>query len=157
MAADTLDKMKNSNVSIDVYHINSAMRACWGWGDKRHKAAKYFFDLLPQFQLSPTVVSFTSLIGAYNTASLQQILSAYEEMKSSQIEPDAVFAETYIFSVLKADRMARERFNLNNNLREQPLERLQAARDALDDFKNARLRLQNFCTNVDRQLKCMGI
>ena len=97
MAADTLDKMNSSNASINVYHINSAMRACWGWGDKRHKAAKYFFDLLPQFQLSPTIVSFTSLIGAYKTASLRRIVSAYDEMKDLKIPPDAVFAETHIF------------------------------------------------------------
>lgn len=59
-AAAVLDQMNlSSNVSINVFHINSAMRACWGWGNKEHKAAKYFFDLLEQFQLSPTIVSFT--------------------------------------------------------------------------------------------------
>lgn len=31
-AAETLDIMKASNVSIEVYHINSAMKACWGEG-----------------------------------------------------------------------------------------------------------------------------
>ena len=155
MAADTLDRMNSTNVSIKVHHINSAMRACWGWGEKRHKAAKYLFDLLPRFQLSPTVVSFTSLIGAYNAASLQPILSAYNEMKSLLIEPDAVFAETYIFSVLKADHIDRGRFK--THLREQPIERLEAARDALEDFKKAGLRLPEACIAVDRELTRLGI
>lgn len=35
-AAAVLDQMNSSNVSIDVYHINSAIRACWGWGNKQH-------------------------------------------------------------------------------------------------------------------------
>ena len=156
MAADTLDKMNNSNVFvINVYHINSAMRACWGYGNKQHTAARYFFDLLPKLQLTPTVVSFTSLIGAYKTASLQQILTAYDEMKSLGIKPDRVFAETYIFSVLSTSKQADER--VEDKLHEIPRERLQAARDALTDFKREGLRLQRSCLGVDKALTRMGL
>ena len=155
LAAETLDQMNDSNVSIEVHHINSAMRACWGWGGKQHKAAKYFFDLLPKFGLHPTVISFTSLIGAYKTASLQDILSAYEEMKSFQIEPDGTFAETYIFSLLHSDHLGHMRFE--KNLRGQSVDRLQAARDALSDFKQAGLRLPRVCAGVDSELARMGL
>ena len=92
--AATLDEMNSSNLSIEVHHIHSAMSACWGWGDRQHKAAKYFFDLLPKFWQTPTVISFTSLLRAYCTASLQEVLSACENMKPLQIAPDTVFAET---------------------------------------------------------------
>ena len=40
MAAETLDKLNSTNVSVQVHHVNSAMRACWGWNDRQHKAAK---------------------------------------------------------------------------------------------------------------------
>lgn len=131
------------------------MRACWGWNDRQHKAAKYLFDLLPKFELSPTVVSFTCLIGAYQTASLSQILPAYNEMKAFQVEPDSVFAETYIFSVLQVDRTERGRFQ--KNLQEKSIDRLRAARDALTEFKVAGLRLSRACTRVDRELTRLGL
>lgn len=151
-AAAVLDQMNSSNVSIDVYHINSAIRACWGWGNKQHRAAKYLFDLLVRFQLSPTVISFTSLIGAYETASLQEILSAYDEMKALQIQADAAFAETYIFSVLRKGNST-----IKMALRETSVERLRAARDALIDFKRAGFKMHRSCTSVDAELKRMGI
>lgn len=151
-AAAVLDQMNSSNVSIDVYHINSAIRACWGWGNKQHRAAKYLFDLVERFQLSPTVVTFTSLIGAYETASLQEILSAYDEMKALQIQADAPFAETYIFSVLQKGNATVEMA-----LRETSVERLRAARDALIDFKRAGFKLHRSCRSADAQLTRMGI
>ena len=154
-AADTLDKMNSSNLSIDVYHINSAMRACWGWGDQQHKVATYFFDLLPRFKLSPTVVSFTSLIGAYKTASLQAVVTAYEEMKSLQIAPDRTFVETYIFSLVPDRQPKRKHFV--EDLHAQPIERLQATRDALSDFKQAGLPLPMVCKRVDEELARMGL
>ena len=155
MAAETLDTMNNSNVSINVYHINSAMRACWGWGDKQHKAAKYFFDLLSNFTLSPTIVSFTSLIGAFKTASLWRIVSAYDEMKDLKIPPDAVFAETYIFSLLQTGKRAHMR--VEENLHEASIDRLRAAREALNDFKSAGVKMHKVCTDLDKALTRMGI
>ena len=152
-AATVLDQMNSSNVSIDVYHINSAIRGCWGWGNKQHRAAKYFFNLLERFQLSPTVISFTSLIGAYTTASLQEVLSAYNEMKALQIQADSVFAETYVFSVLQWSKGDA----VEVALRERSVERLRAARDALIDFKVAGLKLHGACRSVDAQLTRMGI
>ena len=156
MAAETLDKMKDCNVSVQTHHVNSAMRACWGWNDRPHKAAKYLFDLLPKFELSPTVVSFTALIGTYNTASLHKILSAYDEMKALHIKPDTVFAETYIFSLLQADKKVHLRASGTELLRDNSIDRLQAARDALTEFKEAGLHLSRVCAKVDRALKSTG-
>eukprot|EP00438_Fugacium_kawagutii_P022818 Skav208210 [mRNA] locus=scaffold2026:337052:338056:+ [translate_table: standard] len=150
-AAGTLDAMNASNISIEVHHINSAMRACWGWGDDQHQAAKYFFDLLPKFDLSPTVVSFTSLIGAYKTASLKQILKAYDQMKSLQIKPDAVFAETYTFCLLQSEMG----LPIEENVKRVSAERRQAAREALADFKRAGLRLHKVSRDADKELARM--
>lgn len=153
MAAETLDEMNRSNLSIQVHHINSAIRACWGWGKSQHKAAKYLFDLLPKFRLTPTIVSFTSLIGAYHTASLQDVLLAYNEMKSLEIEPNSVFAETYMYSLLQA----RKGIRVEEQLHDTSAERLQAARDALAEFKGSGLRLSRVCTDVYKELFSMGI
>ena len=152
-AAETLDKMASSNVSINKLHINSAIRACWGWGHRQHKAAKYFFDLLEHFQIRPNVVLFTSLVGAYGESSLRELLSVYQQMKALGVEPDPVFAEIYLFSVLKKNRAE----NVRRTLQQNPVERLQAARDALNDFKKAGVRLGRACAKVDRELAVMNI
>eukprot|EP00438_Fugacium_kawagutii_P014210 Skav201450 [mRNA] locus=scaffold6:237257:238339:+ [translate_table: standard] len=150
-ARDTLDTMNANNVPINVVHINSAIRACWG-REGGHKAAKYFFDLLPTFNLSPTVVSFTSLIGTYSSLSLQEILSAYNAMKGLKIVPNRVFAETLLFTLLQWGKNQR----LEEQLRKQSAERLQAARKALDEFKRAGVPLSGACRKVDSELTRMG-
>ena len=154
-AAQTLDEMASSNVSINELHINSAIRACWGWGQRQHKAAKYFFDLLEEFQIRPNVVLFTSLVGAYRESGLQELLSVYKQMKAFGVEPDPVFAETYLFSVLKGNKA--ENVRVERTLQQKPLERLKAARDALNDFKKAGVRLKRVCAAVDRELGVMNI
>lgn len=154
-AAQTLDEMASGNVSINELHINSAIRACWGWGQRQHKAAKYFFDLLEEFQIRPNVVLFTSLVGAYRESGLQELLSVYKQMKAFGVEPDPVFAETYLFSVLKGNKA--ENVRIERTLQQKPLERLKAARDALNDFKKAGVRLKRVCAAVDRELAAMNI
>eukprot|EP00438_Fugacium_kawagutii_P014215 Skav201455 [mRNA] locus=scaffold6:293603:294559:+ [translate_table: standard] len=152
-AAETLDIMEASNVSISVFHITSAMRACWGWGDKQHKAAKYFFDLMPKLDLTLDVASFTFLIGAYSSASLQEGLFAYNAMKDLGIVPDQPFAETYIFALLQKSKDK----SLLQQLRKQSTERLQAVRNALDDFKRAGVPLFGACKLADRELTNLGL
>eukprot|EP00438_Fugacium_kawagutii_P017555 Skav228543 [mRNA] locus=scaffold1887:381124:382140:+ [translate_table: standard] len=147
-AAATLDIMVTSTISINVYHITSAMRACWGWGNKQHKAARYFFSLLSKLKLSPNIVSFTCLIGAYHTASLQEVLGAYREMATLEIEPNAVFAETYLFTLFQV----RKGMRVEDQLRGKSAERLQAAREALAAFKAAGVPLTRVCTDVYDEL-----
>lgn len=149
-ARETLDMMDANNVQINVMHINSAIRACWGRDG--HKAAKYYFDLLPRFNLSPTVVSFTSLIGTYSSLSLEEILLAYNDMKNLKIVPNRVFAETLLFTLLQWGKNQR----LEDQLRKQSAERLQAARNSLDEFKRARLPLSSACRKVDSELIRIG-
>eukprot|EP00438_Fugacium_kawagutii_P014211 Skav201451 [mRNA] locus=scaffold6:239839:240849:+ [translate_table: standard] len=152
VAAETLDLMNASNLSIDVNYINSAMRACWGWGDKQHKAAKYFFDLISKFKLTPNVVSFTSLLGTYFSVSLREVLSSYKEMKKLGIEPDTPFVETYIFTLLQKSKDKR----LEEQVRKQSTERLRAVRDALDEFKRAGVPLSGACKKAERELTRKG-
>ena len=157
-AAGILELMNNSGIAIDVNHVNSAMRACWGWNNKMHRAGKYLFDLLPELGLQPTIISFTSLIGALRTGQLQDILSAYKDMKTQGIEPDQVFAETYLVSVLQLEKsqqvlQARTPQQLQELLRERPVERLKAARQAIADFRKGKMKLSGLCFNIGEALK----
>ena len=64
------------------------------------KAAEYLFRLLPRFGLEPNIVLFTCLVKAYHTASLDELIFVYSEMKDIPVAPNHVFAETYIVSLL---------------------------------------------------------
>eukprot|EP00438_Fugacium_kawagutii_P014213 Skav201453 [mRNA] locus=scaffold6:280360:281364:+ [translate_table: standard] len=150
-AAEALHIMNASNVSINVYHITSAIRACWAEGDQKHRYAKYFFDLMPEFNITPNVVTFASLLGTYSSLSLQEVLSAYKEMQDLDIEPNRIFAETYVFTLLQT-RGKR----IKEQLARQSTERLQAARNALDEFKGAGVPLSGACEEADRELTRMG-
>eukprot|EP00438_Fugacium_kawagutii_P029478 Skav216933 [mRNA] locus=scaffold546:47239:48249:- [translate_table: standard] len=87
-----------------------------------------------------------------NNVSIEEILLAYEEMKALKIEPDRVFAETYLFSLLQSRKGRR----VEDQLHEISAERLQAARDALSEFRAAGVPLTRACTNIYRKLTSMG-
>lgn len=129
-AAAVLDEMENASLLVNVAHVSSAIRACSGWGKNGHKAAEYLFRLLPRLGLEPNIVLFTCLVRAYHTASLDELILVYREMKDLQVAPNHVFAETYIVSLLQTDAkigIPRDLDDLCDVLRDKPIERLQAA------------------------------
>jgi len=160
-AAEILDLMNDTKgVAIQVHHVNSAMKACWGWKKRMHKVAQYLFDLLPKFGLKPTLISYTNLIGALETGKLQDVVAAYRDMKGQQISPDTIFAETYLASVMQT-RMKKGVFWTPEEIRAAMLEkerlevveRSQAAREALADFEKAGVRLTRLSVKVQQALE----
>ena len=109
--------------------------------------------------MAPTDVTFGTLAGAFRNSPLDDVLWTYQEMKIRQMTPDRVFAETFLLSVLSGDRLKRctdsEAF-AKANLRDKPRERLQAAREALDDFKSQRVELSGMCRAVEKALSHLG-
>lgn len=155
-AKAVLENMENSSVGIDVAHMTSAIRASHGWEKDAHKAAKDFFGMLPRLRLKADIVLFTSLVRAYHTASLNDLLLVYREMKDLKIVPNSVFAETYIVSLLQTDAkigLPRELQALCNILRDKPIERLQAAQKALSEFKEDKVKLSGLSKNIERALR----
>jgi pentatricopeptide repeat protein len=153
-AEKVLDLMEKKGIPINVLHMSSAIRACWGWGKNRHKAAKYFFDLCPQVSVTPNLIVFTCLIGAYKTAPLEDLTSAYHAMRVLKIAPDTPFTETYLISVLQGDKTIKwDNPEITaNSLRNKPIERLQAARRALADFQRDGVQLTKMSRIVKEAL-----
>ena len=60
-AAAMLDLLNTSKLEIDSIVITSAIRSCWGWGAKQHRAAKYFWDSFPAFALLRGPLSLSPL------------------------------------------------------------------------------------------------
>lgn len=153
-AAEVLDLLQRKDIPIRLQHIASAIRACWGRGKNRHKAAKYFFDLCPQVSVTPNLIVFTCLIGAYKTAPLEDLTSAYHAMRVLKIAPDTPFTETYLISVLQGDKTIKwDNPEITvNSLRNKPIERLQAARRALADFQRDGVQLTKMSRIVKEAL-----
>ena len=154
-----LDLLNNTAwLRVNVQHVSSAIRSCWGWGKTEYRAAKYFYKLLPDFEILPNIIVFTALIGAYKAAPLNEIISAYQEMKDLQILPHIVFAETYITSVLQMKKSFgwMDQTTLEKVLAHTPSERLMAAQDALTDFQNGGVKVTKLCRDVKLTLHRLG-
>lgn len=155
-SAEVMDRMIESNVSLNVVHVTCAIRSCWGRGKAQHRAAKYFFDLMPELGIQPNVITFSSLMRTYTTASLKDILAAYEEMKRLRVEPNNVFAETYLIAVFQGIQVPRSPGQIAEVLRDMEVDRLRAARDALKDFEEARVRLGFMSIKISKALKLLS-
>lgn len=148
-----LDLLSTNKLKVDVIAITSAIRSCWGWGKNRHRAAKYFFDLLPSFSLKPNIVTFTSLVGSYQEAPLEDLISARAEMKGLNIEADRVFAETYVTIMLQQKfKHLRDVGAIVDAIRDKDVKRLHAARMALAEFESEGVELTALCQNLKNAL-----
>lgn len=138
--------------------INSAIRSCWGSRKLSDKAARYFFDLHGQFGVAPTDVTFGTLARTFRNSPLEDVLWTYQEMKTRQITPNRVFAETFLLSVVGGwlKRSKNDEVFARENLLNKPRERLQAAREALNDFESQRVELSRLCRQVKSGLTIVG-
>ena len=66
-----LDEMNKSGVDIQIFHITSAIRACWAAKGQRWRAAEFLFQMAAGLGLQPTLPTFACLAGAYRSAPLQ--------------------------------------------------------------------------------------
>ena len=149
-ALDVLDLLNNTGVPIDIVHISSALRACKGAEGERHKAAMKLYELAKGLQLQPNIVTFTSLIGCLADAPLTFILSSYNAMKGFGIQPNKVFAETFLTTVLgRIPRQGGAQSILTDILPHQPPERVAAVREALADFKKADVKLTRLSSSIE--------
>eukprot|EP00438_Fugacium_kawagutii_P017124 Skav204440 [mRNA] locus=scaffold1093:250248:251300:+ [translate_table: standard] len=154
-SAKVLDLMIENNVSVGVIHLSSAIRCCCSQGRKQHQLAKYFFDLFPRFGICPNIVTFSSLMQAYISAPLKQILAAYEEMKRLSIKPNKVFAEVYLVAVFQGLHMSGNADRIAGTLRKLAPERLKAGKDALQDFEEGGVELTRLCRKIEQALNLL--
>ena len=153
-AAAMLDLLNTSNIEITIIPITMAIRSCWGIGKTRHRAAKYFWKLFHEFGLAPDIVAFTALVGSYKGAPLEDVLSAKAEMESLGIDPNRVFAETYLAAVIQVDLTHLRAIGaIQEALQNVPSDRLHAARRGIADFEAAGVELSLLCKKLKTALE----
>lgn len=148
-------------IPIDTGLVTSAIRACWNSSRYSDKAARYFYNLFGELGLTPTIVSFTTLAGALQSAPLEDVLWIHQEMKARQIVPDRVFAETFLLSVLGGERLGQQAGRDPKRMAQEylpykPPERLEAARNALNDFESQGVELTALCRKIGKALSMVG-
>ena len=89
-----LDGMNKSGVDMQIFHVTSAIRACWAAKGQRWRAAEFLFQMAAGLGLQPTLPTFACLAGAYRSAPLQKVVEVYEMMQESGLTPNEVFAES---------------------------------------------------------------
>eukprot|EP00438_Fugacium_kawagutii_P033677 Skav230546 [mRNA] locus=scaffold1365:146599:147561:+ [translate_table: standard] len=155
-AAAMLDLLQTNKLEINKLRITSALRSCWGWGPKQHKAAKYLWKLFAKLNVKPDVAAFTTLMGAYSTAPLQDVLAAKAEMDSLEIEPNRVFGETFLTTVLQQDFKHLKQFDdLVRALTDKPPHRLQAARVTLENYEATGVEMTRLCKKIRAALQIL--
>ena len=104
-AAEGLDFMINHDLELDVPDFNSAINACAMADPPSPSAAMYVYEQLLKRDLQPSIITFTSLVRARGTARCSKIESLLSEMKTRGIEPDTVFAEAFVSTVFRGERL----------------------------------------------------
>ena len=153
-AATMLEYMATANLPLELPVWNSAINACKNADPPNSTAALSFFDELRGQTLSPNIVTFTNLVGAHKEAPLHEISELRAKMSSFGVNPNKVFAETYLGTVLKGRLQNVQTVkDVANRLLEIKDERLQEARVALTQFKAANIRLSKLCKLLDEYLR----
>ncbi|CAE7268322.1 unnamed protein product [Symbiodinium sp. CCMP2456] len=162
-AARVLDELRSYAVEMDTLHVTSAIRACRNAEGCNHNAATFLYRLLLDSGLEPDIVTFTCVVGAYANAPLRSLLEARDDMVLRGIQPNKLFAETYLTSVLAimkdevtlaGTRTARQ---FAEYLISRPPARLKEARAALAGFKSAGVKLSQLSLCIDEALQILAV
>ncbi|CAE7938681.1 PPR4 [Symbiodinium necroappetens] len=148
-AATVLDNMTKQKLQPNLAHFTSAVRACVSAEGVSHNAANFLLRKVEEQGLAPELIFFTALIKSYTHADLGNFTAAYQKMKDFGIEPDRVFAETYLGTLLQPNTKG---VSMLEALQGTDPSVLAAAREALQDFEAANVELSGLCRSVQRAL-----
>mmetsp|Transcript_9367 Transcript_9367/g.22473 ORF Transcript_9367/g.22473 Transcript_9367/m.22473 type:complete len:348 (+) Transcript_9367:214-1257(+) len=153
-AAHVLESLANKTLDIGVVQYNSAINACKNSAHKNsHAAAMFLFQDMIQRGLAPTIVTFTNLAGAYQTAPADRLRDLLALMEEWDVKPNHIFAETFLGALLQG-RLAQvwSVSDVASILDGFDANRLAAAREFLDDMELKGLRLSKLCKLAKRYL-----
>ena len=145
-AAGVIDFMAKNEIDIDVFVFNSAINACKNTRPPSHSAAMFLLNALLERGLQPSVVTFTNLVGAHQRAKLSKLESLLHQMDLYGIQPDNVFAETYLSTLTYGLLQNVYTFEAAKaKLADVPEERLKAAKAAMHRFVDEGVELTKLC------------
>ncbi|CAE7530084.1 unnamed protein product [Symbiodinium natans] len=158
-AAEVLDEMVQMNLSADVGHFTSALRACTAAEHKAYNAAMFLFNSMLNMSLTPDVQVFTALISTFAGRPVSDFQRIRHEMDELGVQPTWLFADAYLkalFSVPQKDRRLSlaELAELLSGL---STEHLQEAVLALSKFEAVEKEWSAFCQVSKLALRRHGL
>ncbi|CAK9062211.1 Pentatricopeptide repeat-containing protein At5g46100 [Durusdinium trenchii] len=158
-AGRVLDYMKGKGIEANVLHFSSAINACANAKDQsRAEAAQGFFDQMLAAGMKPNIVTYCSLLRAFQQEPRQRLLDLLVHMKDQHVKPDSVFAESFLFIFLRQPgKGAWTTVDvIASDLRKRPLADLQVAKEFIEELRDdarPRVRLTRSCEAIDVALR----
>eukprot|EP00930_Biecheleria_cincta_P080279 TRINITY_DN6844_c0_g1_i4.p1 TRINITY_DN6844_c0_g1~~TRINITY_DN6844_c0_g1_i4.p1 ORF type:complete len:340 (-),score=56.73 TRINITY_DN6844_c0_g1_i4:315-1334(-) len=158
-AVKILDMMYDENLEVGVSNFNSAIKACQNADKPSYVAAEFLFDKMTHAKLRPSIITFSTLMGAYSQAPLGKLQGARAQMATWGIQPDKVFLEKYVHSVFQNEKNTdlRSACKLAGFLTSINRDRLVDAATVIDEARANGVRLSEFVKHVSKLMKQMGI
>ena len=150
-AAEGLDYMIQSNLTVEVHHFNSAINACSNAYPPSKSAAMFLFKQLCNRDLKPTIVTYGTLVKAHRLAKLEELIRLRQQMRIRGIQTNCVFADNYVRSLLRARDIPYARPEVVALLAEVGEDRLREAREAIRDFNRMDC-MTPLCRRVEQAL-----
>eukprot|EP00930_Biecheleria_cincta_P080278 TRINITY_DN6844_c0_g1_i3.p1 TRINITY_DN6844_c0_g1~~TRINITY_DN6844_c0_g1_i3.p1 ORF type:complete len:340 (-),score=45.64 TRINITY_DN6844_c0_g1_i3:315-1334(-) len=158
-AVKILDLMHQKNLEVGVNHFNSAIKACQNADKPSYVAAEFLFDKMTHAKLRPSIITFSTLMGAYSQAPLGKLQGARAQMAQWGIQPNEVFLEKYVFSVVQMNKntTSRSPSKLTGFLTSINRDRLVDAATVIDEARANGVRLSGFVRHASKLIKQMRI
>ncbi|CAK9045283.1 unnamed protein product [Durusdinium trenchii] len=155
-AMQVLDYMHQIGLEANVLHFSSAINACANAkGADFAKSAQGLVDTMVARGVQRNIITYTNLLRALRQEPKQQLLSLLVEMESQNIGPDTLFAQSFLFILLKKPPKScwDNIKDIAAHLKTQSVADLQAAKDSLDHMRDAKVRLNKSCKLIDAALQ----
>ena len=156
-AVRVLDYMKGKGIEAKALHFGSAINACANSKDaNRAEVAQGFFDEMLRTGLTPTIVTYATVLRAFKHEPRERLLNLLVDMKDQNVRANAVFAETFLFIFLKKPPEKgcwTAQSVIASDLRKLRLADLQTAKDFIDELKHTNVNLNKSCRLIDEAIQ----
>ena len=154
-ATQVLDYMRKKNITANVVHYSTAIKACANAHvADRAKKAQAFFDEMLARGVKRNVVTYSCLLRALQDEPSQSLLDLLADMERDNIIVDKVFMESFVLTFLnirKGDGDWRKAEVVATHLKNQDVAHLKSAKDLIAQWSYT-VSPSRFCMTIDREL-----
>ena len=155
-AARVLNYMDAGGIEADTLHYSSALNACANAATAaRSKSAQELFDAMVTKGIRPNIVTYTNLLRARQDEPSEVCLDILKDMKNRNVMANAVFAETFLFTLLQSTQKGgwTKVGVIAADLQRLPPADLQAAKHFIDELRDAKVHLSRSCKLIEAALQ----
>ena len=157
-AAEVLDYMENNTIPMNARHFTSAINACANSEENyRARAAKFLLEKLLEKGLRPSIITYSCVIRSMQQSGDQELLDLVSNMAAQGVKANNVFAENFFYQFLKQPKKGSwtSKAAVVVDLRKLPRVNLKRARDIMNEFLAAGVKLNESCRRIKAALESL--